>query len=96
MEKKNDSFLLFLYLLLTGLCVIHAAISIRFISNPSLLLNWAEARRHCQSKHVDLITLNSKNDVKVLRNLVKDEGKYFWIGLYRDTNKDRAWTWINV
>lgn len=95
MEKKSNSFLLFLSLLLTGFCV-HAAIITRFISYPYLLLNWAEVRHHCRSKHVDLITLNSKTDVKMLQDLTKDEGGFFWIGLRRDPNNNRAWTWINV
>lgn len=95
MEKKSDSSLLFSSLLLTGLCI-DAAIITQIISYPSVLLNWTEARHHCRSKHVDLITLSSKNDVKVLQELVKDEGKYFWIGLFRDLNNDRSWTWINV
>lgn len=96
MEKKSDSFLLSFCLLLTGLCVFHAAIIRQFISYPYLLLNWAEARHHCRSHHVDLITLNSKSDLNVLQDLVKGEGGAFWIGLFRDPNNDRVWTWISV
>lgn len=95
MEKKGDSSLLLSSLLLTGLCI-DAAIITQIISYPSVLLNWTEARHLCRSKHVDLVTLSSKNDVNVLQELVKDEEQYFWIGLFSDLNNEIGWTWINV
>lgn len=95
MEEKSGSSLLFSFLLLTALSI-DAALITQIISYPSVLLNWTEARHHCRSKHVDLITLSSKNDVTLLQELVADERQFFWIGLFRDLTNDGDWTWINV
>lgn len=59
-------------------------------------LTWTEARKFCQTNHIDMITWDII-DPDLLTTWLKDEKlTEVWIGLHKDPEQQSVWRWINV
>ncbi|XP_019946799.2 macrophage mannose receptor 1-like [Paralichthys olivaceus] len=95
MGNKSIPELTLPFLLTTALCLEATHIKNTF-HFPSEKMTWTEARQYCQRTHIDLVTWNTVDRVKLSKWLVKIDVKEAWIGLHRDPEKDPVWKWINV
>uniref|UniRef100_A0A3P9NMC1 C-type lectin domain-containing protein n=1 Tax=Poecilia reticulata TaxID=8081 RepID=A0A3P9NMC1_POERE len=55
--------------------------------------NWTEAQQYCRENHTDLATATNMKDMKRLISISLRDINEAWIGLYDQTNAERAWHW---
>ncbi|XP_067829860.1 macrophage mannose receptor 1-like [Heptranchias perlo] len=54
--------------------------------------NWTEARDYCRSNYIDLISIRSPEEEKVIASLLEPD-EWHWIGLYNDEQSSDGWKW---
>uniref|UniRef100_A0A3B1J9W4 C-type lectin domain-containing protein n=1 Tax=Astyanax mexicanus TaxID=7994 RepID=A0A3B1J9W4_ASTMX len=55
--------------------------------------NWTEAQSYCRQTYTDLATINNMNEMKKLKNTLKNkDGNYVWIGLNRGNTGKWGWS----
>ncbi|XP_067829861.1 macrophage mannose receptor 1-like [Heptranchias perlo] len=54
--------------------------------------NWTDARDYCQSNYIDLISIRSPEEEKVIASLLEPD-EWYWIGLYNDEQSSDGWKW---
>uniref|UniRef100_H2ZZU5 C-type lectin domain-containing protein n=1 Tax=Latimeria chalumnae TaxID=7897 RepID=H2ZZU5_LATCH len=58
-------------------------------------LTWPDAQNYCRTHHKDLVSIHSKEEVKLLLEKLGEVGANFaWIGLQENANKDQ-WLWTS-
>ncbi|KAM3616959.1 uncharacterized protein V6R79_000290 [Siganus canaliculatus] len=74
-----------------GLCVVSSQGAGRQYHLIQNLVNWTEAQSYCRENYMDLVTINSMEDMEVLNNMAASSGaSEAWIGLYDDVD---SWRW---
>ncbi|KAM3618052.1 uncharacterized protein V6R79_014507 [Siganus canaliculatus] len=73
-----------------GLCVVSPQGAGRQYHLIQNLVNWTEAQSYCRENYMDLVTINSMEDMEVLNNMTGSSGASAWIGLYDDVD---SWRW---
>uniref|UniRef100_A0A4W3JCH6 C-type lectin domain-containing protein n=1 Tax=Callorhinchus milii TaxID=7868 RepID=A0A4W3JCH6_CALMI len=58
------------------------------------LKNWTEARDHCRSHYVDLVSIQSPEEAKYMSQLIVED-RTLWIGLFSKKGSTAAWKWTN-
>uniref|UniRef100_A0A4W3GF31 C-type lectin domain-containing protein n=1 Tax=Callorhinchus milii TaxID=7868 RepID=A0A4W3GF31_CALMI len=56
--------------------------------------NWTEARDYCRNHYMDLISVRSAEEQKIISKMF-DGDKPLWIGLYNSNHTTAGWKWIN-
>ncbi|KAM4589972.1 lymphocyte antigen 75-like [Fundulus diaphanus] len=51
---------------------------------------WTQAQAYCREKYTDLVTINSTEDMALVKKILGINVEEFWIGLYGDLNN---WRW---
>ncbi|XP_063741471.1 macrophage mannose receptor 1-like isoform X2 [Eleginops maclovinus] len=54
-------------------------------------MDMEEARRYCQNRHSDLVTINSEAESLFLWKQVSRNNGFYWIGLYVDLDETYGW-----
>ncbi|KAM3618603.1 uncharacterized protein V6R79_022405 [Siganus canaliculatus] len=74
-----------------GLCVVSSQGAGRQYHLIRNQVNWTEAQSYCRENYMDLVTINSMEDMEVLNNMTGSSGAgEVWIGLYDDVD---GWRW---
>ncbi|KAM3617240.1 uncharacterized protein V6R79_003768 [Siganus canaliculatus] len=74
-----------------GLCVVSSQGAGRQYHLIQNQVTWTEAQSYCRENYMDLVTINSMEDMEVLNNMTGSSGaSIVWIGLYDDVD---SWRW---
>ncbi|KAM3617379.1 uncharacterized protein V6R79_005445 [Siganus canaliculatus] len=74
-----------------GLCVVSSQGAGRQYHLIQNQVTWTEAQSYCRENYMDLVTINSMEDMEVLNNMTGSSGaSRVWIGLYDDVD---SWRW---
>ena len=76
-------------IVITGLCILPLC-SHQIYHLVKDAKTWTEAQRYCREKYTDLVTINSKEDMVRLSQVLLGYEDEVWIGLYGDFNN---WKW---
>lgn len=95
MGKKSSAELTLSFLLIAALCLEAFVIQLR-VYHPAESMNWTDARQYCQKNHLDLVTFDLVNSLKLSHFLKEISVEQVWIGLLRDPENDSVWKWINL